>query len=686
MNSRKRNTLFASPLSIFIVTSIFILSALSGCGGSSNNADQPNNRTSDGEGTAAEVIESSENNEASDQPPLQENQENLKEVEAEKWTVLIYLMGDTDLEEFALTDIVEMSEVPTSENVDIVVLFDRSDIYSEESVLNLENFSDTKLLQVKNGSLHILEDQLGERNLGDAGTLAEFIEYGFTRFPAERTALILWDHGAGWPGMGPDEGNEFDILDLQEISNGIEAGLENAGIDKLDLVGFDACLMGTFEVALAMAEHADVMVASQELEPGHGWDWQALEILTSNSSVDAKTLGLAIANGYEQHAIDNETETEITLSVIDLTRIGVVDQALKALEEPLVSESESLAPKLGLAQSTSLRIGKNPDPSLDAQMIDLGNLAEELGKIEPELLDLTNSLVTAIDDVVIGHVSGPATKASTGLAVYFPELGQYSDQGYFDLEGISSWQNILTSYFQAQQNIPEEEQARFLTEQYPAEYTLDATEGLVITAQFDLAAQDNLTEAVIYYGLPEEDGSILFLGEEPAVFANDGSGLAQGLYDLTVLTMSDREDTVYAYTQLYHDEESSVSFLDIPLTYVPPGDFEGDETFLDVVLSITLDSETADVLSEIYYSIDQTGQWGELVADPEGLIYPVFLLQNTDYSFEWVEINEVGLWADIPNLSYSFEPLESGMEFVAELWVFDYGGNSDYVYVEDIIP
>ena len=58
----------------------------------------------------------------------------------------------------------------------------------------------------------------------------------------------------------------------------------------------------------------------------------------------------------------------------------------------------------------------------------------------------------------------------------------------------------------------------------------------------------------------------------------------------------------------------------------------------------------------------------------------------TDYSFEWVEINEVGLWADIPNLTYSFEPLESGMEFVAELWVFDYGGNSDYVYVEDIIP
>ena len=687
MNYRQRNTLFASPFSVFIVTSLFIFSMMSGCGGSSNNDDQPNDRTNDAKETAAEVIESSENNAESGQTPSQENQENLSEVEAGKWTVLVYLMGDTDLEEFALTDIVEMSKVPTSENVDIVVLFDRSDVYSDESVLNLENFSDTKLLQVKNGSLHLLEDQIGERNLGNADALAEFIEYGYSRFPAERTALILWDHGAGWPGMGPDEGNEFDILDLQEISSGIEVGLENAGIDKLDLVGFDACLMGTFEVALAMAEHADVMVASQELEPGHGWDWQALEILASDSLIDAQSLGLAIANYYEQHAIDNGTETEITLSVLDLTLVSTVSEALRALEIPLVAESDSLAAKLGSAQSTSLRLGKNPDPSIDAQMIDLGNLAKELGKVEPELLDLTTNLVNAIDEVVIGQVNGLATKSSSGLAIYFPELREFSQEGYFYLEGIESWQNILTSYFQAQESIPEEEQARFLTDQYSATYTLDALDGLFITAQFDLAAQDNLTEAVIYYGIPEEDGSILFLGEEPAYFANDGSGLAEGFYDLTVLTMSDGVDTVYAYTQLYNDEESQLAFLDIPLTYVPPGGaLDHESEFNDVVLSITIDTETGEILNEIYYSTDQTGQWGELVTDPEGLIYPVFLFQNTDFSFDWIEINEVGLWADIPSLEYSFEPLEPGTEFVAELWVFDYGGNSDYVYVEDVIP
>ena len=192
-----------------------------------------------------------------------------------------------------------------------------------------------------------------------------------------------------------------------------ERALKKAGIDKLDLIGFDACLMGTFEVALAMAEHADVMVASQELEPGHGWDWQALEILASDSSIEAQSLGLAIANYYEQHAVDNGTETEITLSVLDLTLVSKVNEALRALEIPLVTESDSLAAKLGSAQSTSLRLGKNPDPSIDAQMIDLGNLATELGKLEPELLELTTNLVNAIDEMVIGQVNGQATKSSS---------------------------------------------------------------------------------------------------------------------------------------------------------------------------------------------------------------------------------------------------------------------------------
>ena len=665
---------------------VFLVSTLSGCSESSTSVDSSSDRINDTEEASTDATQPKDTTEHQNSEPTGENQESSEETQTGSWTILVYIMGDTDLEEFALSDLVEMSKVPTSEEFNIVALFDRSDIHSEAGVLNLEDFSDTKILQIKNGALNVVNDSIGELNLGDSETLASFIEFGFSEFPAERTALILWDHGAGWPGMGPDDGNDFDILDLQEISEGLEQGLESVEIEKLDLIGFDACLMGTYEVAIAMEAYADVMVASQELEPGHGWDWEVLNVVASDPSIDAPSLGMKIADAYKQHAIDHGTETEITLSVIDLAKIVDVRKALQALEIPLVSQSDDLASKLGIAQSKSLRVGKNPDPSLDAQMLDLGSLAVELGEVEPDLLDLTNDLVAALEEAVIGQVTGPATKSATGLAIYFPKLESFSNEGYFYLQGITGWQNILISYFEAQQNIPENEQAEFVTEPYSATYALDADEGLEITAQFNLAAQDNLTEAVIYYGLPEEDGSILFLGEEAAEILTDGSGVAFGFWDLTVLTMSDGVDTVYAYTQLYIDEDAQLYFLDIPLTYVPPESSGDGNAFYDVVLSVTIDIASLEILSEIYYSTDQSGQWGELVADPEGLIYPVFLFQNADFSLEWIEINDVGLWADIPTLQYFFEPLESETGFVAELWVFDYGGNSDYVYVEDYIP
>ena len=43
--------------------------------------------------------------------------------------------------------------------------------------------------------------------------------------------------------------------------------------DQFEFVGFDACLMGTVETAGLMASYARYMVASQETEPGCGWEY-----------------------------------------------------------------------------------------------------------------------------------------------------------------------------------------------------------------------------------------------------------------------------------------------------------------------------------------------------------------------------------------------------------------------------
>src|SRR5690606_34862583 len=108
----------------------------------------------------------------------------------------------------------------------------------------------------------------------DPQVLADFIATGMRTFPAEHYALVISDHGASWPGIGPDDSSPGDgVLDLPDLYAGIAAGLDgaDAGVDKLDLLGFDACLMATYEVASTLAPVARRLLASQELEPGHGW-------------------------------------------------------------------------------------------------------------------------------------------------------------------------------------------------------------------------------------------------------------------------------------------------------------------------------------------------------------------------------------------------------------------------------
>jgi hypothetical protein len=49
-------------------------------------------------------------------------------------------------------------------------------------------------------------------------------------------------------------------------------------------------------------------------------------------------------------------------------------------------------------------------------------------------------------------------------------------------------------------------------------------------------------------------------------------------------------------------------------------------------------------------------------------------------------LSEQGLWANLPDLQYNLDPLEAGTWLYAELVIYDFSGNSDYVAVFDQIP
>ena len=132
----------------------------------------------------------------------------------------------------------------------------------------------------------------------DPATLADFIRYCKETFPADRYALIMWDHGGGsLAGYGYDE--LYGAKGAMTLDKFCDA-LNKAGC-RFDFIGFDACLMATVETAVAAEPYADYLIASEETEPGVGWyytNW--LTKLSQNTTLFPYTTLFRSLHGYRR--------------------------------------------------------------------------------------------------------------------------------------------------------------------------------------------------------------------------------------------------------------------------------------------------------------------------------------------------------------------------------------------------
>jgi len=611
------------------------------------------------------------------------------------WTVLVYMIADNDLEPFALDDLDEIATVPSGADLELLVLVDRSDEYDDSPVPGVGSFTSTKLLRSEAGGLVELADW-GERNLGDPATLAEFVDTGLSMAPGRRTALIIWDHGGGWTGIGPDM-SHGDVLEIGQIRQALDDAVIGGGHRPLDLLGFDACLMATVEVAVTMAPVADLMLASAELEPGHGWDFTALDLLATGP-VEPEALGQHLAEAYQAHADGFGTGYDITLSLVDLRAMDDLETAMTSLTDELADDITAIAPTVGILRPVALSFGRSPDPRLDSHLVDLGDVLEELAAASPAASGRVAEVTAVLDRAVVADVSGPATRRASGLSIYFPPYREFFDPGYTVVDALPAWSRFLDAYYGAGEAIPADQQAQFVRRvagdagdgsgsggaagQVEVDHFFDE-DGLNMIATLDPAAAANVADATIFYGVPLGDGSVVFYGEEPGVVLTDGSGLAGAIYDLTILKIDDGFDTVDAYIALTWDEESGLATFDIPMAYQAPG--TGPDQWVDVILRLVVDGEGT-VLSETYYVVNASGSYGELTADPRGLMFPLALKEAPDGTTSWVPTSDVGLFASIPELQYEFVPLESGTTLDARLRIRDFGGNTDVAGIQVVIP
>ena len=169
------------------------------------------------------------------------------------WTIAVYMGADNDLDPFALKDLKEMERGLPEEGVECIVLVDRAKGPATEG----DDRTD-RVVRIKRNTEKGLKSEtlarLGEVNMADPAVLQGFLASVIKTFPAQHYALIMWNHGGGWAyhitdSDAPGAAKGHDKLSLPKLRQGISAALKDTGLKKLDLVGFDMCLMAQMETA-----------------------------------------------------------------------------------------------------------------------------------------------------------------------------------------------------------------------------------------------------------------------------------------------------------------------------------------------------------------------------------------------------------------------------------------------------
>ena len=339
-------------------------------------------------------------------------------IAVDNWTFMVYLAADNDLEFEAIDDFLEMADVGSDDNVHILVLFDRATGFST----GYDDWTDTRRGEINKDDIPDSNwgASMGELNMGNPQTLVNFVVWGVQNFPADRYAVIMWNHGGGWRSMDLTEkeppykavcvdDDSSDILSMSEVRTALTS-IENT-VGEIHLIGFDACLMGMIEVAYEIREHGIVMVGSEKVVPLDGWPYDTiLSDLVALPSKNASSLGYTIVTRYYESYGNSEIKSSINLSGDYMSR--------------LIDKVDSLA--------STLR---------DSWNNDRGACAAAACRVIKEL----------DDHIVLSESHGSSWPGSHGLAIYFPETSVEFDNDYNNTNILfandTEWEEFLQDFY-----------------------------------------------------------------------------------------------------------------------------------------------------------------------------------------------------------------------------------------------
>lgn len=348
-------------------------------------------------------------------------------------TVLIYMCG-ADLEsenQLATGDIQEILKISNQpDDVNIVI-----ETGGAKSWASTYGISSTYLerYHVENKSL-VRDNQLTYASMGLTSTLQSFIEYGLNNYPADRVGLVFWNHGGGMRGVCYDEKKNDDVLKNSEIRSAVSGALSNCGMSgqKLEWVGYDACLMAVQDIAETNSDYFNYMVASEESEAGYGWDYDTwVDDLYSKKTTT--TILKAIVDGFiADNGGSSSSSGDQTLSYLNLSYAS----AYKTAWEDMASQLNSVVTssnKSSFNSAITSNVKHYGDSDYDYFCtFDAWDFVDKLANNSAfSSFRIDSSYTTAVKNahanLVAYNLAQKGAGVSKGLCMYWPNSTQYSD-------------------------------------------------------------------------------------------------------------------------------------------------------------------------------------------------------------------------------------------------------------------
>ena len=339
-----------------------------------------------------------------------------------KWTFMVYLDGDSELEEQAINDFLEMAAIGTTSDVNIVALFDRSPANDD----SYGNWSGTKQGVINQDDTPNAEwgTNVGSKNMGDPRTLVDFVDWAASNYTADNYALVLWDHEtlldsenqyfSGYTSILRDD-TSSDILTTKEVRsafisiNKLQSIQGGFGADHITFFGIDSDMNQMVEVAYEWRSEVtrmDVLSASEAFDTANdGWQYAPiLKALTSNPAMSAASLGKIIPEN-----VNGKPSSSIRLNQMSALSDSISNMA-KAMNEYWDDESEK------------------------------GTIREKASAVKTIFM---NALIAG---------NGPADRP-WGMTINFPIIGVQDDYKESNIEFAgTAWTSFLSKFSAAMEN------------------------------------------------------------------------------------------------------------------------------------------------------------------------------------------------------------------------------------------